>query len=351
MGRRVQLDAPGTVTVAPYDDAAPGAGQVRIQTLYSGISAGTELTQYRGSNPHLLRRWDREHRLFADGPAPAAYPLDTWGYEEVGRVAAVGAAATHVSPGQLVWGDWGHRSSTVVDGRWAAERLLPPGMPPLHGIFARIGAVALNAVLDADIHVGEDVAVFGLGVPGLLAVQLARLNGGRAIAVDRVGPRLRLAEQLGAAAVVDASERPAAEEIRRHTAGRGADVSIELTGAYAALHDAVRATASNSRVVCAGFLQGEGVGLSLGEEFHHNRITLLSSQISAVRPDLSHRWSRHRLERTVIGLIADGRLDVAPLITHVLPVERAAEAFELLDRGAPDVLQVVLSFSDDGQPP
>jgi hypothetical protein len=63
----------------------------------------------------------------------------------------------------------------------------------------------------------------------------------------------------------------------------------ELTGAYAPLHEAVRATAYNSRVVYSRFLQGEGVGLRLGEEFHHNRIAIVCSQISGIRPDLAHR--------------------------------------------------------------
>ena len=86
-------------------------------------------------------------------------------------------------------------------------------------MFARIGAVALNAVLDADVHVGETVAVFGQGVPGLLATQLARLNGSTVIAVDRLPRRLELARELGADTVIDASVTSAAEAIRAATDG------------------------------------------------------------------------------------------------------------------------------------
>jgi threonine dehydrogenase-like Zn-dependent dehydrogenase len=347
MGRVVQLTRPLTVTVVDYDDQVPGPGEVRVQTLYSGISAGTELTQYRGSNPFLTRHWDATSRLFVDGAAPPGYPFTGWGYLEVGRVDAAGPDAGDLEPGLLVWGAWQHRSSVVVPASWASDHRLPDHMPAQAAIFARIGAVALNAVLDADIHIGEHVAVFGLGVPGLLATQLARHNGARVIAVDRVAKRLALADELGAHHTIDSSTRDAAEHIRTLTNGRGADVSIELTGSYRGLHDAVRATAYNSRVVCCGFFQGEGAGLRLGEEFHHNRIAIVCSQISGVRPDLAHRWSRERLDATVIDLLARGDLAVDPLISHVVPVTRAADAFALVHAGDPDVVQVVLDFTEE----
>ena len=62
---------------------------MRIATLYSGISAGTELTAYRGSNPYLNKKWDEDRRLFVDGSTSFAYPVDGWGYEEVGEVVEV----------------------------------------------------------------------------------------------------------------------------------------------------------------------------------------------------------------------------------------------------------------------
>lgn len=349
MGRVVRLDRPRTVTVAEYDDEEPGPGQVRVQTMFSGISAGTELTQYRGTNPHMTRQWDSSQRLFVEGAPASAYPLESWGYEEVGCVDAVGPGADELVPGDLVWGAWRHRSSALLQATDAARRRVPDGLPPQRAVFGRIGAIALNAVLDADIQLGDRVAVFGLGVPGLLAVQLARRSGARVIAVDRVPVRLSLAEQLGAHHAVDASDGGAAPTIRKLTGGRGADVAIELTGSYLGLHDAVRATAYNSRVVCSGFLQGEGVGLRLGEEFHHNRISIVCSQISAVRPDLAHRWSRERLEDTVMELLTDGELQVDPLVTHTVPAAEAARAFAMLDAGDPDVLQVVLDFTDGGR--
>lgn len=139
------------------------------------------------------------------------------------------------------------------------------------------------------------------------------------------------------------------ERIRDLTEGRGADVALEVTGSYRALHEAIRTVAYSARVVAAGFFQGEGTGLALGEEFHHNRINLKCSQISGVSPELSYRWNEERPQRTVMGLATAGRIELEQLVTDVLPVERAAEAFDLLDRSPERVLQMVLKFEDGAE--
>ncbi|MDQ4128361.1 MAG: zinc-binding dehydrogenase [Actinomycetota bacterium] len=346
MGRVVTFEGPREVGIREYEDPALEPREVRLRTLYSGISAGTELTAYRGSNPYLAKRWEPERRLFLRDEVSIEYPVEGWGYEEVGEVAEVGPDVTKVEPGEVVYGTWGHRSTKVVDEDWAAARVLPSGVDPMVGVFSRIGAISLNAVLDADVHVGEFVAVFGQGVPGLIAAQLARLNGGTVIAVDGIPRRLELAGELGTAHVIDFREKDPSEEIKGLTEGRGADVCIELSGSYPALHEAIRSTAYNSKVVSAGFFQGEGAGLYLGEEFHHNRIRVVCSQISGLNPALDHRWTLERLERTVMALAAQEKISLEPLVTHVFEADEASRAFELLDqRPAPgEVVQTVLKF-------
>ncbi len=355
MGRVVRFAAPRKVTVVEEHEPELAPSQVRIATLFSGISAGTEMSYYRGTNPYLGKRWDPDQRLFrqagGDGaaaseqaPASLSYPVDGKGYEEVGVIAEVGAEAGGVAPGDIVWGKWGHRSSAVKPAEYARQRRLPAGTPPIVGVFAQIGAIALNVVLDADIHVGETVAVFGLGVLGQIVAQLARLNGGEVIAVDPHGDRLQTARSLGVSHTVDARDGLVGERVRELTGGRGADVALEVTGSYRALHEAVRSVCYSARVVAAGFFQGEATALALGEEFHHNRIDLKCSQISGVSPQLSYRWNEERLQRTVMGLAASGRLELERLVTSVLSVERAAEAFDLLDRSPERGLQVVLQF-------
>lgn len=344
MGKVVRFASPRLVTLVEEPDRPLSAAEVRIRTRYSGISAGTELTAYRGSNPYLSRRWDIERRMFVLGGASFTYPLDGWGYEEVGEVVEVGSAADSALLGRMVWGTWGHRANHVAPAGWAALRLLPEHVDPLSGIFARMGAIALNGVHDAEVALGDTIAVFGQGVPGLLVTQLCQLSGAQVLAVDGVLDRLALARRFGALEAIDFRAADPAERIRELTGSRGADASIEISGSHDALHQAIRSTAYNSRVVCCGFLQGHGAGLRLGEEFHHNRIQLISSQTSGVTPRLGHRWNRERLERTVMRLIAEQRLHVLPLVTHVVPAAEVGDAFELLDTGAPGTLQVVLDF-------
>ena len=344
MARVVRFSAPRQASVVDVEDPVPGPGEVLLETAYSGISAGTELTAYRGSNPYLSRTWDSDRRLFLAGGSTQSYPLDGWGYEEVGRVAGVGSPEDEDLLGRWVWGAWGHRSHAVRPADYARPRVLPVGHEPLTGVFAKIAAIALNAVLDADVHVGETVAVFGAGVPGQITAQLARLNGGRVVVADLVGSRRQLALELGAAAALDPASEDVAEAVRAMTDDRGADVVIEMSGAYQALQEAARTVGYSSRVVAAGFFQGDGVPLRLGEEFHHNRVAIVGSQISGVAPQLRHRWDELRMSTTTLRLAAEGHLALEPLISHVLPDSEAPAAFEMLDDRPQDALQVVLDY-------
>jgi threonine dehydrogenase-like Zn-dependent dehydrogenase len=214
---------------------------------------------------------------------------------------------------------------------------------PMVGTFARVGAVALNAVLASSACVGETLVVFGLGVIGLLTTQLLVSQGIEVIAIDGVPHRLELAEKFGAMPL-SAAQGDLALAVREQTKGRGADRVIELTGAYPALHEAIRVAGVGGTVIAAGFYQGPATALALGEEFHHNQVTLVSSQIGSVPPSLRNRWNSERLHQTAMRLCAAGRLDPMPLVSHVIPARLAADAYRLIDSPPPDLVQVILSF-------
>lgn len=348
MERVVQFTGPRQVEILEQPQAPLPPGHLRVRTLYSGISAGTELTAYRGTNPYLTRTWDPEARLFRDDAAGIQYPVAGWGYSEVGEVleAAPDLADTPglPQPGDLVWGIWGHRSEGIVPAERMIGHNLPTGLEPLAGAFARVGAIAYNAVLAGDIHLGEDVTVFGQGVIGLLTTRLAQLNGARVTAVDALDSRLETAKHFGAHHTLNARTDNVAERVRDATAGTGADLAIEISGAYPALHEALRSVAVGGRVVASGFYQGDGIGLRLGDEFHHNRVQLICSQIGGVPPHLSHRWTVERLQQTFLRLVAEGQVDVTSLVSHVVPAADAADAYVLLDERPAEALQVVLEF-------
>jgi threonine dehydrogenase-like Zn-dependent dehydrogenase len=222
-----------------------------------------------------------------------------------------------------------------------------PDVEPIMGVFGRIGAIAFNSILDADIHLGESVVVFGAGVPGQIVAQLARLNGAHVTVVDPIAARRDLAERLGADATLDPTAVDVAAAVRAATDNRGADVVIEMSGVYQALHEAVRTVGYNSRVIASGFFQGPATPLQLGEEFHHNRIAIICSQISGVAAHLQHRWDDLRMSRTVLSLARDGRLALDDLVSHVVPATKAADAFDMLDKAPQDTLQVVLDYTGE----
>lgn len=347
MGQIAVFTEPRRLEIQEVEDRPLAANEVRLRTLFSGISAGTELTAYRGSNPYLHKRWDANRRLFVpDANTSMQFPVAGWGYEECGEVVELGADVTRVKQGDVVYGTWGHRTHHVVTEEYAAGRIQPPGLDPILGIFSQMGAISLNGVLDAAIRIGETVAVFGLGTPGQIVAQLARRSGARVIGVDPIRLRREMACQLGA---VDEALSPAesgvAEHIRALTGNRGADVCIEASGAYSALQEAIRTAAYSAKVVSMGFFQGQGQALYLGEEFHHNRVNVVCSQIYGVSPELTYRWNTDRLVHTFMDLQAQGVLNLRPIITHVLPFSASAEAFRICDMEPETAVQVVLDFS------
>lgn len=346
MPQIVQFTEPGRVELVETDAAPLTAGSVRVATWYSGISAGTELTAYRGTNPYLNATWDAERRLFVPGEPSFAYPVQGWGYSEVGRVVEVADDVTSLAVGDVVHGIWGHRSDAVLPASALEWRRLPADVDPVLGTFARVASIALNGVLAADVRLGERVAIFGQGVIGLLATRLATLSGGRVYAVDTVAGRLAKAAEFGAVETVDAlREGGAGAYLRELTAG-GVDSAIELSGSDRALHEAVRSVVLEGLVAASGFYQGGAANLRLGEEFHHNRVRIVASQISGVPVGLGGRWDQPRLVRTVMDLISSGDVDAGALVSDIVEAEAVGEVFARLDSGDPEILQAVLRFDD-----
>jgi threonine dehydrogenase-like Zn-dependent dehydrogenase len=248
-----------------------------------------------------------------------------------------------------VFGTWGHRTHHVLSADDARNRLMPENLDSILGIFSHLGAIALNGIHDGRIRLGETVAVFGLGALGQIVAQGARRSGAQVIAVDLYDFRLEMARQLGAHVTLNAAREQAAEAVKELTNGRGADVCFEVSGSTQALNEAVRSAAYSARVVAMGFFQGEARGLFLGEEFHHNRVNIVGSQIAGVDPELNYRWNRLRLAQSAIQLQAHGLLNLRPLITHVEPFVRAAILFDTLDRAPEQVVQAVIDFSNSKQ--
>jgi threonine dehydrogenase-like Zn-dependent dehydrogenase len=335
------------------DEDAPGLGprEIRVRSVISGISHGTELNLYRGTSAFADRVFDRDLRAFVtpDPPRPA-YPA-TLGYELVGTVDEIGAEVRELQPGDLVHVGAPHREQAVLDLDMAAASTYPPVLLPAGGslerwLFVSLGAVALVATHDARIKLGDHVVVIGLGAIGLLVVQMARQAGaGRISAVDPVEARRALALELGADEVFGA---PAAVAIKR--SGGGADVAVETSGVALGLQDAIAAARLGGTVVTVGFYQGGASEVRLGEEWHHNRLDMVSSMGAWGAP---HRafpaWDRPRVMRTVVDLLASGALRVDGLPVRHFPFEQAVEAYGWLDDNPNEAVKVALTYDAGGE--
>jgi 2-desacetyl-2-hydroxyethyl bacteriochlorophyllide A dehydrogenase len=350
VGRVLVLEGPRTLRLREEEAPRLGARDVRVRALVSGISHGTELNLYRGTSAFADREFDRVLRAFvAPDPPRPTYPA-MLGYSLVGVVDEVGDAVTEVSPGDVVHAGTPHGEEAIVNldapSAYPIVRL-PPGEPPRWALFVSLGAVALVAAHDAAIKLGDHVAVIGLGAIGLLLVQMARLAGAaRVTAVDPVASRRDLALELGAHDAVDPAGAPdgTGAAIKR-AGGRGLDAVIETSGTAAGLHDAIAAAGLGGRVVTVGFYQGGADAVRLGEEWHHNRLDMVSSIGAWGAPHRAYpAWDRPRVMQTVVELLAAGAVRVDDLPVRRFPFEHAAEAYLWLDAHPNEAVKVALTY-------
>ncbi len=343
MPREYILVAPKTLEAREYPEAPLGAGEVRVRSIVSGVKHGTEMALYLGTTPFLTQRFDLECRLFLPNESADFYPrrLGSW---LTGEVIEVGEGVTRFKVGDLVHGGLPHRPTNVA--REEQLYLLGPNMQPETALFTDPAIFALNAVHDAQIKVGDVAAVFGLGAIGLLTVQMARLSGAQTIfAVDLIASRRELARRYGADYTLDPAQGDVALEIKRMTGNKGADVALEISGAYAALQQAIRSVQVGGLVVAASYYRGNASALSLGAEWHHNRPTLISSMAVWGCPHRAHpMWNLERLEHTAIDLLDKGLVSTEGMVTQRIPYTEAPNAYELIAQHPDETIKVVFTY-------
>ena len=336
-------------------------GRFRVHTEFSGVSAGTELTFLKGTNPDLRASWDGELGVFRPDRPAAAYPVEKLGYMEVGRVAE--SHARGVPEGALVAMTYGHRAAHVADPTAERVVILPEDLDPMLGVFvAHMGPICANGLLHAAAEVtrgdvrrladgveGLQVLVHGAGTVGLLTAVLAAHHGAAEVAVvDRTPERLAAAEALGLWAIDERDGPPwQAVKGRWHHGPRqrGADVVFQCRGQDAALAEALRCLRPQGTVIDLAFYPGGAPELRLGEEFHHNGLTIRCAQIGRVPRGLDHLWDRERLSRETIALLrARGHAIRKHVITEVVPfVDGPALLHDVAARRR-HVIQAVLAF-------
>lgn len=323
--------------------------QIRVLSLYSGISHGTEMNVYRGLAPFFKKKYDSEMRLFehADENETWGYPIRScdpgvWylGYSVCGRVTEIGKNVSSFEVGDIVYINASHQSEHCIDAAKAVK--LSDTLDPRYGIFLTNLLTAFNGILDSDIKLGDRVVVIGQGVIGQLAAQLARLSGASVSVVDMIEKRLEVSRNNGAEFAFNPSlVGDVAREIRELTDARGADVVIEASGSAKGLQQALRIVAPDSKVIALSWYQGDTL-LNLADEFHHNRITIRCSQANYTRPEFAHMWPFERKISYCATLLST--LNLGSLITDEFAFDDIQKAYQVIDEHPESVIQSVLKY-------
>jgi threonine dehydrogenase-like Zn-dependent dehydrogenase len=219
-------------------------------------------------------------------------------------------------------------------------------LPNEAAIFINLGSIALCAIQDAAIKLGDSVVVFGGGIVGQLAVQMALLDGARRVfLVEPLQSRRELATAVSEAIALDPKQTDVNAAILEQNEGRAPDVVIECSGSVAGLQGAIRVAGVAGVVVAAGMYAGGAGALCLGEEFLHNRVTLKASMSVWGCPSRSdERWDRVRLLQQSLYLLSTRKLNVSRFLSATFPFDQAQSAYQAVHREPEKYLKVAFTY-------
>ena len=332
--KRIWFVGPRQLEVRDEELSDPDPDCVLVQVALTGVSAGTEMLVYRGELPDPT----------AEDVDPVMrglmYPTP-FGYCAVGRVAELGPGIDAHWNDRLVFAFQPHASAYAA--RPDALLAVPEDVAPQDAVFLANMETAVTLVQDSAPLVGERVLVLGQGTVGLLAASLLHeFPLACLVTADLHAVRRAASLGVGVTATLDPADPDFMDRARSYTQGAGFDLVLELTGNPKALDNAIGATAFSGRIVVGSWYGRQRATLDLGGRFHRSRIRLLASQVSTIAPELSGRWDKKRQYEVAWDAIR--RIRPARWITHRFAVDRAGEAFHLLDTAPQTVIQVVLEY-------
>ncbi|KQS76635.1 glycosyl transferase family 1 [Rhizobium sp. Leaf384] len=354
--RSLGIEGPGRAYVFEYEEGPPADGQVRLETLYTGLSAGTELTFLKNTNPYFRSRFDAGRGVFIENEPDLHYPVPFLGYMEVARVSE--SRTGGYAEGDVIATTYAHKTGHTADPYHDVLVPMPAEVDPLLGVFvAQMGPIAANGILHADAEAmgtqvaalgagvaGRPVLVIGAGTVGLMTALFARKLGASDVVItDPSDFRRAKAEAMGLTAMTeDQAWQHAKARWHDGGLGRGADLVFQTRAHSGSLQTALKALRPQGTVIDLAFYQGGADALRLGEEFHHNGLNIRCAQINRVPRGLSAIWNRQRLARETVDLLRhDGATIREHMVTHVVPFEDGPAFLQDLVKHRPDFLQVV----------
>lgn len=344
--RRVLVfTAPHTIEVREEPTPTPRSHEVLVETRLSAVSPGTEGLLYRGEIPSHLQNEASVDALSGGLSYPTSY-----GYACVGHVTETGAAVDASWHGQRVFAFHPHASAFTA--RPDALLKLPNELSDEAAAFIPNTETAVNLVMDAHPMIGERALVTGQGVVGLITTALlAQHPLDVLVTTDLQEDRRAWSEAFGATTSIDAADESHLREVLGVTqdeAARpadryeGADLVVELTGAPAALNQALAVAGFDARIVVGSWYGDKQAPLDFGGRFHRSRVSVYASQVSTVRPHLQGRWTKARRMQTVLDVLPP--LDLPRLITHRVDLENAQDVYDQLSGNPEGMLQPIIAY-------
>ena len=359
----------GEIYLADVPSPAPAPGHLLIRSSHSAVSVGTERMLVSFGKANLLDKARQQpervrevlNKIWSDGllatieavKAKLEMPIPL-GYSNAGVVIAVGDGVTGYVPGQRVASNGCHAEVVSVPVNLCVP--VPDGVDSVSAAFTTLAAIALQGIRLVDPTIGETVAVFGLGLIGLFAVQILRANGCRVLAIDLASERVALSRKYGAETVDLGKGDNLAQAAKAFSRGVGVDAVIiaATTESDDLIQQAAEICRKRGRIVLVGV-----AGLNLSRKAFYDKE--LSFQVSCSygpgRYDGDYelkghdypvgfvRWTEQRNFLAVLDLMAAGRIEVESLISHRFRFEQIDECYGVITQRA-GALGIVLEYPE-----
>ena len=364
----------GVTETAEVPCPAVQRGQILIRSSVTLVSAGTErmLVEFgkAGWIDKARQQPDKVRmvldKIKTDGLMPTVeavfnkldQPLPL-GYCNVGTVLDIGSGVSGFAIGERVASNGKHAEAVSIPVNLCAK--VPETVPDEDAAFTVLGAIALQGIRLVNPTLGETVVVTGLGLIGLMTVQLLRAQGCRVLGLDFDPLKLALARQFGAETVdLGVGQDPLAAALVL-SRGRGVDAVLitASTKSNEPVHQAAQMCRKRGRIVLVGVT---GLELSRADFFEKELSFQVSCSYGPGRYDPNYeekgqdypvgfvRWTEQRNLEAVLDMMADGRIDVKPLISHRFEIDEAVQAYEIVGGSAPS-LGILLSYPSVSEKP
>lgn len=345
------------VEQVPVPLVAPG--RLLVQSSVSLVSVGTErmLVDFGKANlfdkarqqPDKVRmvfekaRTDGLNSTMRSITAKLDQPLPL-GYSNAGTIIELGGGVSGFSIGDRIVSNGHHADVVCVPANLCAH--IPAGVDDESAAFTVLGATALQGIRLLQPTLGENVVVTGLGLVGLLTVQILRANGCNVLGIDLDAERCGLAESFGATGCCPTSGGDPLEAASKLSSGRGVDgvIITASTKSNEPVHQAATMCRKRGRIVLVGVT---GLELSRADFYEKELSFQVSCAYGPGRHDPNYeekgqdypvgfvRWTEQRNFEAVLGLMAAGAIDVKPMISHRFSIDDAASAYEALGNENP----------------